>query len=127
MKKRILILSLIAICLSSCFVTTSCKNKKNKIESIEIYKETVNVDELDVYVGDEFTLKLYESFLNYIDDKFKHSKERKLNYNIKETRKRTLITSIGYITVNSVNGSANLVNLEKGMKYLPSAYFFENL
>ena len=57
MKKRILILSLIAICLSSCFVTTSCKNKKNKIESIEIYKETVNVDELDVYVGDEFTLK----------------------------------------------------------------------
>jgi len=33
----------------------------------------------------------------------------------------------GYITVNSVNGSANLVNLEKGMKYLPSAYFFENL
>ena len=57
MKKRILILSLIAIFLSSCFVTTSCKNKKNKIESIEIYKETVNVDELDVYVGDEFTLK----------------------------------------------------------------------
>lgn len=33
----------------------------------------------------------------------------------------------GYITVNSVDGSANLVNLEKGMKYLPSAYFFENL
>ncbi len=39
-------------------------------------------------VGDTFTLKLYESFLNYIDDKFKNSKERKLNYNIKETRKR---------------------------------------
>lgn len=57
MKKRILILSLIAICLSSCFVTTSCKNKKNKVESIEIYKETVNVDELDVYVGDTFALK----------------------------------------------------------------------
>ena len=33
----------------------------------------------------------------------------------------------GYITVNSVNGSANLVQLNKGMKYLPSAYFFENL
>jgi len=33
----------------------------------------------------------------------------------------------GYIIVNSVDGSANLVNLDKGMKYLPSAYFFENL
>jgi len=33
----------------------------------------------------------------------------------------------GYISVNSVNGSADLVELEKGMKYMPSAYFFENL
>lgn len=33
----------------------------------------------------------------------------------------------GYITVNSVDGSAKLVELENGMKYLPSAYFFENL
>ena len=53
--------------------------------------------------GDIFTLNLYESFLNYIDDKFKHSKERKSIYNIKETRKRTLITSIGFITVNSTS------------------------
>lgn len=30
--------------------------------------------------GDMFTLKLYESFLNYIDDKFKNSKERKSIY-----------------------------------------------
>jgi hypothetical protein len=33
----------------------------------------------------------------------------------------------GYITVNSVDGSANLVTLDKGMHYMPSAYFFENL
>lgn len=33
----------------------------------------------------------------------------------------------GYITVNSVTGEANLVRLEKGMKYMPSAMFFENL
>ena len=33
----------------------------------------------------------------------------------------------GYITVNSVDGTSNLVNLDKGMKYMPSAYFFENL
>src|SRR5574344_334533 len=33
----------------------------------------------------------------------------------------------GYITVNSVNGEANLTKLDNGMKYVPSAYFFENL
>jgi len=33
----------------------------------------------------------------------------------------------GYITVNSVDGAANLVTMDKGMKYMPSAYFFENL
>lgn len=33
----------------------------------------------------------------------------------------------GYITVNSVNGESKLVKLEKGMKYMPSALFFENL
>lgn len=33
----------------------------------------------------------------------------------------------GYITVDSVNGNANLVTMDKGMKYMPSAYFFENL
>ncbi len=32
-----------------------------------------------------------------------------------------------YITVNSVNGEAKLVRLEKGMKYMPSSLFFENL
>lgn len=54
-------------------------------------------------IGDTFTLKLYESFLIYIDDKFKNSRDRKLNYNIKETRKRTLITSVGCITINSTS------------------------
>lgn len=33
----------------------------------------------------------------------------------------------GYIKVNSVNGSAELVELDKGIRYLPSAYFFEDL
>ena len=32
-----------------------------------------------------------------------------------------------YITVNSVTGKAELKKLDKGMKYAPSAYFFENL
>ncbi|MFQ7300843.1 MAG: hypothetical protein ACLROI_02475, partial [Beduini sp.] len=34
---------------------------------------------------------------------------------------------MGYITVDSVDGSSNLVKLEKGMKILPSAMFNENL
>lgn len=33
----------------------------------------------------------------------------------------------GYIVVDSVTGKANLVRLEKGMKYMPSAMFNENL
>lgn len=33
----------------------------------------------------------------------------------------------GYIVVNSVSGEASLVKLDKGMRYMPSAYFFENL
>lgn len=33
----------------------------------------------------------------------------------------------GYITVNSVTGESNLIRLDKGMKYMPSAMFFENL
>lgn len=72
----------------------------------EIFQKNLNPLNLERKIrdaGDMFTLKLYESFLNYIDDKFKHSKERKLIYNIKETRKRTLITSVGYITINSTS------------------------
>ena len=33
----------------------------------------------------------------------------------------------GYITVNSVNGESNLIKLEQGMKYMPSAYLFKDL
>ena len=33
----------------------------------------------------------------------------------------------GYITVNSVNGEADLVKLDKGMKYMPSAYLMKDL
>ena len=54
-------------------------------------------------VGDLFTLKLYESFLNYFDEQFKKKKQRKEKYNIKETRQRTLITSVGVITINSTS------------------------
>ena len=33
----------------------------------------------------------------------------------------------GYITVDSTDGSAELVTIDEGMHYMPSAFFFENL
>ena len=72
----------------------------------EIFKENLNPLNLERKIrdaGDSFTLLLYEKLLNYIDLKFKNSNERKINYNIKETRKRTLITSVGCIHVNSTS------------------------
>ena len=50
--------------------------------------------------GDNFTIKLYEKFLNFFDEQFKNSKARKANYYVKETRQRTLITYASSITVN---------------------------
>lgn len=72
----------------------------------EIFKNNLNPLNLESKirdVGDLFTLKLYELFLNYFDDQFKTNKERKNKYNIKETRKRILITSVGVITINSTS------------------------
>ena len=79
-------------------------------EIINTFNETFskNINPLNLEskiktVGDTFTLKLYESFLNYFDKRFKNSKERKNEYCVKETRQRTLTTSVGYITVNSTS------------------------
>ena len=63
----------------------------------EIFKASLsplNLESKIRDVGDNFILKLYETFLNYLDDKFKNSSERKKNYYFKETVDRTLITSI---------------------------------
>lgn len=72
----------------------------------EIFKVNLNPLNLESKirdVGNLFTLRLYETFLNYFDEQFKNKKERKEEYNIKETRERTLITSIGVIKVNSTS------------------------
>ena len=39
---------------------------------------------LNILNGNIFTLKLYESFLNYLDNKFKNSKDSKKECNIKK-------------------------------------------
>lgn len=69
----------------------------------ETFKTSLNPLNLESkirQVGDEFTLKLYQQFLNFLNERFKDSKERKENYNIKDTTKKTLITSMGVIEVN---------------------------
>ena len=84
----------------------------------EIFKNNLNPLNLESKirdVGDLFTLKLYESFLNYFDESFKKSKQRKKEFNIKETRKRTLITSVGLITINSTS----YINKETMEYYIP--------
>lgn len=84
----------------------------------EIFKKNLtplNLESKIRDVGDLFTLKLYESFLNYFDAQFKNQKERKMEYNIKETRRRTLITSVGTITINSTS----YINKKTKQYYVP--------
>jgi hypothetical protein len=72
----------------------------------ETFKTSLNAFNLESKIrdaGDSFTLKLYEDLLNYIDDRFKWSNERKKAYTIKQTTTKTLVTSIGVIRVNSTS------------------------
>ena len=69
----------------------------------KIFNENLNFFTLESKIrecGDLFTVKLYEEFLNYFDKQFKNNKQRKQKYYIKQTRKKTLITSIGLISFN---------------------------
>jgi len=88
-------------------------NSFNKIFEKDVNPMTLESKIRDV--GDLFTLRLYESFLNYFDEQFKNNKERKKEYNIKQTRKRTLITSIGCITINSTS----YINKKTKEYYIP--------
>ena len=81
---------------------------KNNLSSLNLESKIRNA-------GDLFTLWLYEYFLNFFDERFKKSEERKKEFNIKETRKRTLITSIGVITINSTS----YINKETGEYFVP--------
>ena len=51
-------------------------------------------------ISDDFTMNLYKTFLEGIDLEFKNSKERKLNYVVKDTVERSVLTNICYITFN---------------------------
>ena len=61
-------------------------------------------------IGDDFTINLYKNFLEGIDLEFKNSTERKLNYTVKDTVERSILTSIGYITFNQTIYKNKLTN-----------------
>ena len=96
---------------------------KNNLSSLNLESKIRNA-------GDLFTLRLYEYFLNFFDERFKKSEERKKEFNIKETRKRTLITSIGVITINSTSyinketgaSTATICRVSKALNYGDGGY-----
>ena len=57
-------------------------------ESFKVNLNPLNLESKIRDVGDLFTLKLYESFLNYFDKQFKNSKERKKNIISKKLEER---------------------------------------
>lgn len=57
-----------------------------------------NLEQKIINTGDDFTLKLYEEYLSFLDRCFKYSSERLERYIVKETTLKTLTTSIGHIT-----------------------------
>lgn len=59
-----------------------------------------NIEDKIVKFGDESILKFYKYFIEKIDLDFKHSNERKNKYYVKETYPRTLLTSLGPITLS---------------------------
>lgn len=52
-------------------------------------------------IGDNFTLRLYEKFLTELDERFKNSRERREKYNVKETKEKHLISTVGYLYFQS--------------------------
>ena len=67
------------------------------------FEKGTNLFELENYIvsnGDELTKELLITFIEGIDLEYKNSLSRKEKYYVKETRGRTLLTSIGYIDVN---------------------------
>ena len=61
----------------------------------------LNLEQKIIETGDDFTLKLYEDYLSFLDRCFKYSGDRLEKYIVKETTLKTLTSSIGNITFTS--------------------------
>ncbi len=140
-----IIIVLVNIVLSPMFNAKEYSKRITIIEGKEFNKEVLEVDFAKVPLLDkDSTRKIGDRVMGEMTDlvsQFDVSNlYTQINYNNKILRVTPLeyegvikyftnrkegIT--GYITVDSVTGSANLVRLEKGMRYVPSAMFNENL
>ena len=58
----------------------------------------LNLEQKIIETGDDFTLKLYEDYLSFLDRCFKYSSDRLEKYIVKENTLKTLTSSIGNIT-----------------------------
>lgn len=79
-----------------------------------ILKDNISFHELESKIynsTNELNLDILREILEFIDLDYKNSKERKLFYSVKETRKRSLITSLGIVYFNKTYyKSKNTIN-----------------
>ena len=153
-KKTLLCMSIICIIMvGTCvinFIVGPFFNAKSYSERIEVVDGvfTEDIKEVDFSkvplldkdssekVGD----RIMGQYSEYVSQFYVSDEYTQINYNDEIVRVTPLEydgfikwlsnkkNGIGaYITVNSVNGEVNLVKLDKGMKYLKSAYFNSNL
>ena len=75
----------------------------------------LNLEQKIIETGDDFTLKLYEDYLFFLDRCFKYSSDRLDKYIVKETTLKTLTSSIGNITFTSTR----YIDRETNKSYYP--------
>ena len=76
---------------------TNLENTFN--ESFKTNLDFFNLESKIKNTGDNFTLELYTKVIEYLDDNFMISKERKTKYYVKEFITRNILTSMGYVSI----------------------------
>ena len=76
---------------------TNLENTFN--ETFKTNLDFFNLESKIMNIGDNFTLELYTKVIEYLDEKFMMSKERKDKYYVKEFLTRNILTSMGYVSI----------------------------
>ena len=76
------------------------KNLENTFnESFKTNLDFFDLESKIMNIGDNFTLELYSKVIEYLDNSFMISKERKDKYYVKEFLTRNILTSMGYVSI----------------------------
>ena len=76
------------------------KNLENTFnESFKTNLDFFDLESKIMNIGDNFTLELYSKVIEYLDNSFMISKERKDKYYVKEFITRNILTSMGYVSI----------------------------